>query len=357
LLVAITLTLSVFAITLPFVRAQSRALGANAGRLDAEQVARYAQRAIDMDLRLASADGVGQPVIVQAGPMAIAFNVNLLAPDTTDPNAVSIAAGAASTLTESWRLANAATLPKSTKAYPTVDYLTAAGTISRTETVSYFLHPDTISGRTDVYVLYRRVNARDSVQVVRGLYVADTEGFFTYLQTVSGVLTQITTGLPLYFDNATSQQILAVGLRSSGLFRNRQEGTDVIRTVEWRTTLPLRSTAAAGGCGAAPTSPSGVNPNVPNASFGYRVEVTWSKSSDDAGGASDVRSYQVLIRPNSNPVVWAHVVTVPATGASSYRYDHFFPTLTGSVRYGVRAIDCGGLASSVATHNSNQTLP
>jgi Tfp pilus assembly protein PilW len=147
MLVAITLTLAVFAITLPFVRAQSRALGANAGRLDAEQVARYAQRAIDGDLRLATADGIGQPVIVQAAPMAISFNVNLIAPDTTDPNALTIEAGAATTLTESWRLSGAAALPLVAKVYPTVDYSTAAGTISRNETVSYFLRPDTVSGR------------------------------------------------------------------------------------------------------------------------------------------------------------------------------------------------------------------
>lgn len=357
LLVAITLTLSVFAITLPFVRAQSRALGANAGRLDAEQLARYAQRTIDSDLRLAGADGVGQPVIVQADAMALSFNVNLLAPDTTDPNALAVEAGAATTLTESWRLAAAAALPRVTKVYPTADYLTAAGTISRNETVSYFLHSDTVSGRSDVYVLYRRVNARDSVQIVRGLFVPDSGAFFTYFQTLNDTLAPITTGLPLYFDNATSQLIRAVGLRSSGFFRNRQEGVDVIRTVDWRTMLPRVSSTGAGSCGAAPTAPSNVDPEDETNAPGYRVELTWDKSSDDGGGASDVRHYQVMVRPNSNPVVWQPVAAVPATGANSYRYDHFLPQITGSVKYGVRAIDCGGLGSSVATHAANQTLP
>jgi type II secretory pathway pseudopilin PulG len=357
LLVAITLTLSVFAITLPFVRAQSRALGANAGRLDAEQVARYAQRAIDSDLRLATADGIGQPVIVQAGPMAISFNVNLLAPDTTDPSALAIEAGAATTLTESWRLANAAALPLVAKVYPTVDYLTEAGTISRNETVSYFLRPDTVSGRSDIYVLYRRVNARDSVQVVRGLFVPANDAFFRYFRTVNGVLTEITTGLPIFFDNTLSQQIRAVGIRSSGFFRNRQEGVDVIRTVDWRTTLMPVAGGALGSCGAAPAAPTAVDPDDESSSAGYRVELTWNRSSDDGGGAADVRQYEVLVRPNSNPVVWQPVVTVPATGANSYRYDHFMPQITGSVKYGVRAVDCGGLGSAIASHNSNQTLP
>jgi type II secretory pathway pseudopilin PulG len=356
LLVALTLTLAVFAITLPFVRAQSRALGANAGRLDAEQVARYALRAIDRDLRLASADGVGQPVIVQAGPMAISFNVNLLAPDTTDPNAVAVEVGAAPTLTESWRRANAAPLPLGPKVYPTVDYFTVTGGVSRTETISYFLGPDTVSGRTDVYVLYRRVNARDSVQVVRGLFVPPATALFRYFHNVSGVLTEITTGLPLYFDNATSKQIRAVGIRASGFFRNRREGMDVIRTVDWRTILPI-TTSAAESCGAAPASPTNVQPVGEIDAPGYRVEVTWNRSSDDGGGASDVRHYQVLVRPNITPVVWEAVASVPATGAATYRFDHYLPSITGAVRYGVRAVDCGGMASNVATHTSRLILP
>lgn len=100
ILVAMTLTLAVFAIALPFVRSQSRALGTNAGRLDAEQVARYAQRAIDKELRLVQADP-GQSRLVMAGPMAIAFNANVLAPDSTDTEALEVEAGAPAALTES----------------------------------------------------------------------------------------------------------------------------------------------------------------------------------------------------------------------------------------------------------------
>ena len=47
MMVAVTLTLLVFAITIPFFRAQTLAVGAGAGRLDALQNARYAQAAID----------------------------------------------------------------------------------------------------------------------------------------------------------------------------------------------------------------------------------------------------------------------------------------------------------------------
>ena len=185
IIVAMTLTLAVFAITLPFVRVQTRALGENASRVDAEQIARYAQRVIDRDLRLAVSDP-GQPMLVYAGTMAIAFNANLLARDTTDPNALEIDASADSAITEAWRLAAAAEIPATGLTYPPADYVDASGSASRNETVMYFLHPDTISGRSDVYVLYRRVNAEDSVQIVRGIHVPTDSAFFTYQTMVAG---------------------------------------------------------------------------------------------------------------------------------------------------------------------------
>ena len=262
MVVAMSLTLVVFAITLPFVRVQSRALGASAGRLDAEQIARYAQRAIDRELRLAQADP-GQPLLVYAGPMAIAFTANLLAPDTTDPNALSVQPGAPASLTEAWLVAEAATLPLTSTSYPTEDHTDADGAPSRNETVMYFLHPDTVSDRSDIYVLYRRVNARDSVTLVRGIHVPADSAFFSYFRMQGGSLTRIPAGeLPLLWSATDIADIRAVGLRSAGWFRNRQEDEDVIRTVYWRTVLPNFAVAVR-DCGAAPANPTNVAHSQP----------------------------------------------------------------------------------------------
>ena len=222
LIIAVSLTLVVFAITLPFVRAQTRALGQNAGRQDAEQIARYAQRAIDQELRIATNDP-GQPMLVYAGRMSLAFNANLLAPDTTDPNALYVEAGASWTATEGWAAANAATIPLSSRTYPTVTYADASGFVSRIETIQYFLHADTITGRSDIYVLYRKVNARDSVMIVRGIHVPTDSSFFSYQRMVNGALTTIpTSSLPLPWDSTLTSEIRAVGLRSAGFFRDRK---------------------------------------------------------------------------------------------------------------------------------------
>jgi hypothetical protein len=357
LLVAMTLTLAVFAITLPFVRAQSRALGANAGRLDAEQIARYAQRAVDHDLRVASAD-VGQPLLVHAGPMAVSFNANLLAADSTDPGALDVLVGADSTLTEAWRVAQAGTLPLTARTYPTADYPGVDGGLSRNETISYFLRPDTVSGRSDVYVLYRKVNARDSVQIVRGIHVPDDSAFFSYFRETGGALTQVPAAeLPMFWDSTAIAQVRAVGVRSSGFFRNRQENTDVIRTVNWRVRLANRGAAGAAACLEAPVNPSNVLAQaVTGSNAPYAIRVRWTASSSDDVATGGVSHYVVRTRPASDSL-WQPVATVPANGASTYEYEHHFPTLLGSVRYGVQAVGCGMLASGIVISAQAPTLP
>lgn len=357
IVVAMTLTLIVFAITLPFVRAQSDAIGANAGRLDAEQIARYAQRAIDRELRLATADP-GQPMFVLAHPMGISFTANLLARDTLDPNALEVRQGGPVSLTEGWRVANGASLPFGLAIFPQEDYFDADGVLTRNETISWFLRPDTISGRNDIYVLYRRVNWRDSVQVVRGIYVPTDSSFFTYFRSVNGVLTQIpTASLPMLWTNPVLAEVRAVGMRVGGFYRNRVTQEDVVRTVTWRTVIPNAVSAAGGDCGAAPANPSSVAQSKQMGSAsGAHVRVTWNASADDNGGDADVTHYIVRLRSEATGDTLI-VASVPARAVASYRYEHYFPTFTGNVKYGVRAVDCGGAFSATVEHNSNLSLP
>ncbi len=356
IIVAMSLTLAVFAITLPFVRAQTRALGSSAGRLDADQIARYAQRAIDRDLRLASAVE-GQPLLVLAAPMAIAFNANLLAPDTTDPGAADIEGGAPASLTEAFAAAAATTLPLVARSYPDTDYLDAGGAASRSETIAFFLHPDTISGRSDIYVLYRRVNARDSVQIVRGLHVPADSAFFSFHRPVAGALTRIDDArLPLYWDSVAVDSVTAVGIRAAGYYKERLTGNETIRTVQWTTVIPNAGAGVDASCGTAPGNPSSVAQAKGTTASAWRVAVGWTASTDDAGGALDVRYYDVGVR-QASATEYRVVAQVQARALATYRWDHLMPPDTGTVKYGVRAVDCGGNASAWVTHASNLSLP
>lgn len=356
IIVAMALTLAVFAITLPFVRAQTRALGSSAGRLDADQLARYAQRAIDHDLRLASAV-TGQPLIVQAGPMAISFNANLLASDTTDPGAADLQSGGATTLTESWRLSDAAALPRGGRTYPTQDYFDGDGGVSRNETVSYFLWPDTITGRSDIYVLYRRVNARDSVQVVRALHVPQDSAFFAYYRPIAGTLTRVAASrLPLYWDSTAVDSIRSVGVRAAGYFRDRTTGQETIRTVSWSVSLPNAAVRVVPACGTAPDAPQNLNVTKQTSSGVYRLELTWDDSPDDASGAGDVRYYVVERRLNATGQPWVTLATITASASTSYEWHHVQPEGNGEYEYAVRAVDCAAQTSTRAT-DGTVTLP
>lgn len=355
IMVAMALTLAVFAITLPFVRAQTRALGVSAGRLDADQLARYAQRAIDTDLRRATADA-GQPMLVYAGPLAISFTANLLARDTLDPSASEISSGAATTLTESWRLADAAAInPLTARTFPLQDYLGADGAISRNETISYYLTPDTITGRSDIYVLYRRVNARPAVQIVRNIHVPADSAFFSYFRPVGGALTRIASSrLPLFWDSVAVDSVRSVGMRVAGYFRDRTTGTETIRTVYWTTVLANAAPRTAVGCGAAPGAPpafSASKQTVTSPRRMTRVELTWTASTDDAGGATDVRQYVVEWRLNSG-TLWTAIGSVPASAASGYVWYHAPQRTAGTYEYGVRAVDCGAAASARVTSSA-----
>lgn len=354
--VAMVLTLAVFAITLPFVRAQTRALGTSAGRLDADQLARYAQRAIDRDLRSASAIE-GQPLLVLAAPMAIAFNANLLAVDTLDPGAVDLDPTAPTTLTDSWRLANAAALPLTVRNYPVQDYLDGSGTISRIETISYFLHPDTVTGRSDIYVLFRRVNARDSVELVRGLHVPTDSAFFSYRRPVAGTLTRIAASrLPLYWDSVAVDSVTSVGIRAAGYFRDRTTGAETIRTVQWSTVIPNARGRVGRTCGAAPVAPASLAPTKVTTTPPYRVELAWNASSDDTGLPNDVTQYVVEWRVESSGNTWQTLATITANRAATYAWTHANPRVGGSYEYAVRAVDCGALASAQAV-SAAVTLP
>ncbi len=351
ILVAMTLTLAVFAITLPFVRAQSRSLADSAGRLDAEQIARYAQRVIDRDLRLATSDP-GQPLFVLAGPMAISFNANLLAADSTDPGALEVETGAASTLTEAWRVSDAATLPLSARTYPTVNYTGADGNASRVETISYFLHPDTFPDRTDIYVLYRRVNARDSVQVVRSLYVPEDSAFFTYQRMVSGSLTAVPIAdLPFHWDTTAIDDIRAVSLRSSGYFKNRMTGEEVIRTVYWVTSVSnaVTTTSSSSCAGGTPGLPGNTgfaitkqSSSGPGASYRRRhLEFDWPKSANDAGSGSIASAY-VIERRLTSDTLWKTISVVPAVDENNYEWWYDFGQLSGTYEFALRVVGCDG---------------
>lgn len=364
MMVAVTLTLLVFAITIPFFRAQTRAVASGSGRLDALQNARYAQSVIDKELRLAG--GVfGQPTIVQAAPLSVTFNANLHAQTrSADPNAAYINAALDTLTTEGYRSTLAKTLPVSSKSYPTTTYTDSNATASRAETISFFLIADASSGRSDIYSLYRRVNNKDSTVVTTNLWIpADTAYFFKYYRVAaSGAMSAIAqASLPDYWDDATRtiDSIGVVEMRIAGWYRSAQENTDTYRTLYQRTRISnVGLLTASTRCGAAPAAPTGltatVTNNVSTTPTPVSVAVAWTASTDDAAGASDVQAYSVM--RTSGGGIWVSVGNYPARGTGTYTFTDY-ALMQGSWTYGVAAVDCGPVWSATTSAGSAVTIP
>ncbi|HEY3285555.1 MAG TPA: hypothetical protein VGJ96_00380 [Gemmatimonadaceae bacterium] len=360
---AVSITVLVFAIAVPFFRAQTRAMDAGAGRMDAFQSARYAVWRIGADLRLAGGD-IGQPLIVQAAPLAIAFNANRLGRTTSsDPNASAWDATLDTLTTQSWMVSRAGSLRTASKTYPTRAYTDPSGATSKAETIQYYLLPDTAGGNANLYVLYRRVNDRDSTLVTRNLYIpADSAFFFQYFQTsASGATTAIAkASLPIYWDDslARADSITAVRVRATGRFWDARNRQNVFRnlfvTVNLRNAFRLVNST----CGAVPPTPDSLGVTVETAPAGQKLDVRldWSGVVGDSTSPRDVRQY-VLYRRPSGASSWTAIASRPARRASAYRYQDFaIPDSAGTYQYGLAARDCSGL-SGVRVGTATVTFP
>lgn len=347
MMVAMTITMLVFAITLPFVRAQTRSLGSTAGRMDADQVARFAMRAIEQDLRRAAGE-YGQPTIVAAGGMLLSFNANIRRADTLDVGALETEvlgfnAGAA------WPVSRAAFIPTTTRSYPTADYVNAEGDTTRTETVTYYLQADTASTKPDTYIMYRQFNDQAPLELIDGLYLPDSQVFFTYYRNVSGLLAEIPDDSVIFWNAPRMAEIRTIGLKASGLYVNKYDSSQTIRTIETRVTLPVPLARTVVACSAAPTAPS-AGLNVTSSSFPRGFTLTWSASAMDTGDPDDALYYIVERRPSGG--TWAAIGTVNARGTTSYTFLDPRQTAIGTFEYGVTVVGCGGTVSSRASLGS-----
>jgi len=360
---AVSITVLVFSIAVPFFRAQTRAMDAGAGRLDAFQSARYAVWRIEADLRMAAGE-VGQPVIVQAAPFAIAFNANRLGrTTTTDPNASYWDSSYDTLWTQSWMTARAAALRTSSKTYPTAAYTDASGSTSKAETIQYYLLADTAGGNSGLYVLYRKVNDRDSTLVTRDLYVpSDSSFFFRYYRTNAAGSTSALSNdsLPIYWDDAAGRadSITAVQLRAVGRYWDARSRVNVYRSLYSNVKLRNAFQTLPRSCGSAPPTPDSLGVTVETAKAGEKqdVRLDWSAVAGDSIAPRDVREY-VLYRKLSSAANWTVIGSKPARGAGAYEYlDFALPVASGTYQYGLAARDCSNV-SSVRTGTATVTFP
>jgi prepilin-type N-terminal cleavage/methylation domain-containing protein len=362
MIVAMSVLALVLGLTVPFFRIGMLSFEKHAGRLDAQQNARYGISTIDRELRVA---GVGvvdaQPLIVQAAANAITFNVDLVSQSPTDiaaayydpdaPDAEVIALGRSRRLT----------LPLSLFAYPDTDYTQQGGAPSAAETISFWVAPDPAPqpGFQGTQLLYRKVNNGTPVIIAQGLVLHPGESVFRYFKADTlGQPIEIPPGsLPIYHSaaihnsrqdtltSALTDSIRIVRVHLNAIYADR-DGKIVERSAETGVRIMNAGLLHHSTCGEPPIFGSAVAAST--SPDPLSVQLNWTRAFDESGGEKDVEMYAVYRRAPADPGFGEPLASI-AAGAPNYSFTDTQVTSGEQWTYGVAAIDCSGQASSIVT--------
>lgn len=366
LLIAITVFGVVVAGALSFLSAQGRAFRRGAERLDVVQNARFAAGVLEKELRTLGANvPVDQPYLVYAGPNAVAFHADYATNAAADPWAVyydpDLPAGAVTTILPAQRI----TIPTGTFQYPDTTYRSGAGTASPAELIVFSFVPDTLTARPDDYRLVRQVNDRAPELVARHLLRTAGQPFLQYVRIVAppgapSAIQQVPDaqlpwahGVPIHLGPADTGAVARIdsirGVRvnftaTNGFTDGRERQRAITRLVR----LPNAAfTARRRSCGDEPLNGTGlaVSPGL-SATNDPLIRLTWSRSTDEGSGESDVMGYTIWRRLATAPDWGDPYLSVPA-GLPSYTYDDLAVTPGELYYYAIAAQDCTPSLSSL----------
>ena len=362
LLVAMIILMVVMATTIQTFRKSSILLGAQGGRLEAQENARFAITSIDRDLRVAGVGVVpGQPIMVEADTTAIVFNVDLISRVLGDVGSVYVDTSADSNAVSAMKSVNKLQLPGMSTYYPSSTYVQSGGTVSGAETVAYYIAKDSSSSYPNQYNLYRRVNATTPQVIARGIQYTPGDTIFQYFKTDTlGNLSAIPmSSLPLYHKAtihgsiadtgkfALVDSIRTVKVKFVAVYHDPHEpGSTVTRTI--RSTLVVANTGLVNAttCGSPPLGVAVTDSTSPVGSTSPFITIMWPRSTDDGGGEKDVENYAIYRRPDTVATFTQPIANVPAGGASYSWTDNSVATGDHWI-YGVSAQDCTPSSSPI----------
>lgn len=376
IIISLTLLMIITGAAVQFLRKQTGLVTRETSRMDAMQNAQFAGSQIERELREAGA-GVAdaQPMIVQLDSEALTFNANMVSIDTGDVRAVYQLRDADTNGTRAMMKSERAALPNSSPAvlYPDTTYSAATGVESGAETISYFLRPDSTTTRTNDYLLFRRLNAQAPSLIARGIVrdSRDTIPFFTYFKsdTLNRLRPIAKTQLPLYHGMihgavddtgrfALTDSIKAVRVHFMTAAKDPRTGVDALRTVETVVRIMNAGLLDRTSCGQPPyPTPAPVVVSSLAGALTKFVKITWTASSDDAGGEKDIERYAVFRRLSSATVFGDPISSIPSSGASTYTFTDYGVTASQTYIYGIAAQDCTPNLSPVSASLAVTVLP
>lgn len=370
MIVAMTLLLVIVGLTIPFFRSQARALDRTAGRLDAQQNARFGVNAIDRDLRVAGLGVVdAQPIIVYAGDRVLVFNADLATGVKNDGSAVYYNADLPDQVLTSIGAAQRIKLPTTSFYYPDTTYRQGGGgATSAAETIMFWVSADSTSGRSDEYLLWRQVNDAAPSMLAAGIRLQPGEAVFSYTKadSIGRPVAVPQTGLPYYHPapmhsvitgakpdtgiSARTDSIRAVAIRLVGRFRDPR-GNDVLDTVATNVRIMNAGLNKFVSCGDKPifgNMPNAVRNNLPGG--GYSATVTWKPATDENSGEKDVERYAVYRKkPTDTLFADEPIVIIPGDGRTGlYSFTDTDVAAGDQWQYAVDAQDCSPQSSDLA---------
>jgi hypothetical protein len=360
MIIAMAMTILILGLVVPFFVSNARVMSSQSRRMDALQNARFATSSIDRDLRVAGSGVVSsQPLIVQADSMAVTFNVDLVSRSQSDAGAVyydpDADAGGVSVMLPSGSIV----LPRSSRSYPDTTYKQNGGAPSTAETISFWVAPDTAPDGGGLNALYRRVNNLPATVVARGLMNSAASPVFRYYKADTiGRLVEIPKSLlPIFHTakihgspadsqySALTDSIRLVRLSFSAKSVDR-EGKTTIKTVETGVRIMNAGLLHHSTCGEPPIFSSAVDPSVDNTDPPAKVNLSWSRSSDEVSGEKDIERYAVFRRRAATLEFGEPIASVPA-GNASYIFTDTDVASGDQWVYGIAAEDCSGQLSSI----------
>lgn len=348
---------------LSFVRQQEMAFGFGTGRMSALQTYRFAADILERNVRTAGTGTVpGQPFLVYADSLTLAFNADYASNDPADVFAVYRDVAASDREVGSLTRARRHTLPQTSFAYPDSTYRDGGAT-SPAETIVFYFAPDATTPRTDDFVLYRRVNDLDPEVVARNLLRDEGRPFFRYQEVVTsdsappaarwvlpGAL-PLRHSAPIHMspaDTGTAARIdrvraVQVSFRATdGRHGTTSQDAALRRLIR----MPNAGQTRLQTCGDPPQFSSGVSAvKVPGEN---RIELSWIRAVDEAAGEQDVIRYAIFRRAGGVGAWGEPYFSIPA-GKSNYNYVDASVDEGVSYQYAVAAQDCTPSLSALRT--------
>lgn len=365
-MISMMLLLVVIATTVQTFRKSSSLLAAQAGRLEAQQNARFAVTTLDRDLRVAGVGVVdGQPLLVEASNTAIVFNADIVSRVLGDVGSVYVDTSADSNAVSVMKSSNKLLLPGLSVYYPDSTYVQAGGVRSGAETIAYYLSRDTTSSLSNEYLLYRRVNATAPSVIARGIQYSTGDTVFQYWkEDTTGRMTAVPMStLPLYHKAmihgsaadtgkyAILDSIVRVTVRLKAIYNDPTKTTVAQRPIISTIRIMNAGLVNRTTCG---SPPLGVTPTAVTSVAGAPVPfvtLSWSASADDGGGEHDVETYAIYRKALGATTFDQPFASIPA-GSSTYTFTDNNVASGNQWIYGVSAQDCTPSSSPIT-----QTAP